>query len=404
MNECREEGVVLLGLPLEGIRVLDLSRYLPGPFCSQILADFGAEVIKVENPEGGDLGRWLPPRIEGESARFYTVNRNKKSITLDLRREEGQAIFKRLVAKSDVVLEQFRAGVMEKLGLSYEELRKVNKRIIYCALTGYGLTGPLRHAAGHELNFMSLSGVLQLNRTGAGAPTMAGAPGVDVGGGSLYAVIAILLALASREKTGEGQLCDIAILDGAISNLAYVLGEWSGQDGETEKDDNLQAGGYACYNIYQTKDNKYVTLAAVEEKFWNRFCEIMGWPEYAAAQWDASRQDEIKFAVGQVMLQKNRDEWVEFFSAEDICFTPVLSLEEMCKHPQVKTRNMVLKWSNDKGSGKEVVLPGVPVKMSGTPARTNLVFPRLGQHTEEILQALGYTTLEIEQFRKQRVI
>ncbi|HEX3011833.1 MAG TPA: CoA transferase, partial [Syntrophomonadaceae bacterium] len=252
-------------LPLEGIKVLDLSRYLPGPFCTQLLADFGAEVIKVEDPRGGDLGRHLAPLIENQSARFYTVNRNKKSITLDLKQEEGKAAFKKLVLNSDVVVDQFRPGVMDKLGLGYENLREVNDKIIYCTLTGYGLNGPLRNTAGHDINYLSLAGITELTGTSQGKPAICAAQIADIAGGSLYSVIAILLALAARDKTGQGQLCDIAMMDGAVSLLSYTLGEWSGWGRLPERGGDVLTGGYAFYNIYQTKDNKYVSLGALED-------------------------------------------------------------------------------------------------------------------------------------------
>lgn len=393
-----------MSLPLEGVRILDLSRYLPGPFCTQILADFGAEVIKVEDPKGGDLGRSLTPCIEGESARFYTVNRNKKSISLDLRKEEGKAIFKKLVASADVVVDQFRPGVMAQMGLGYDQLREINERLIYCAITGYGLTGPLRDVAGHDLNYLSLAGVTGLTGTYQGPPAMSGVQIADIAGGTLYAVIAILLALASREKNGKGQLCDVAMLDGSISLLAYTLGEWSGWGRLPERGNDVLTGGYACYNVYQTKDNQYVSLGAVEDKFWAEFCERIGRPEYIKMQWDTAQQPEVIADVREIMRGKTRDEWVEFFASSDICFTPVLTLEEMCEQPQVVAREMILKLRNVRNSGKDVALTGVPVKLSETPGKAVLTFPKLGEHNEEILAAIGFSAADMERLRRDGVI
>ncbi|NLU49866.1 MAG: CoA transferase [Syntrophomonadaceae bacterium] len=393
-----------MSLPLEGVRILDLSRYLPGPFCTQILADFGAEVIKVEDPKGGDLGRSLTPCIEGESARFYTVNRNKKSISLDLRKKEGKAIFKKLVASADVVVDQFRPGVMAQMGLGYDQLREINERLIYCAITGYGLTGPLRDVAGHDLNYLSLAGVTGLTGTYQGPPAMSGVQIADIAGGTLYAVIAILLALASREKNGKGQLCDVAMLDGSISLLAYTLGEWSGWGRLPERGNDVLTGGYACYNVYQTKDNQYVSLGAVEDKFWAEFCERIGRPEYIKMQWDTAQQPEVIADVKEIMRGKTRDEWVEFFASSDICFTPVLTLEEMCEQPQVVAREMILKLRNVRNSGKDVALTGVPVKLSETPGKAVLTFPKLGEHNEEILTAMGFSAADMERLRRDGVI
>lgn len=393
-----------MSLPLEGVRILDLSRYLPGPFCTQILADFGAEVIKVEDPKGGDLGRSLTPCIEGESARFYTVNRNKKSISLDLRKEEGKAIFKKLVASADVVVDQFRPGVMAQMGLGYDQLREINERLIYCAITGYGLTGPLRDVAGHDLNYLSLAGVTGLTGTYQGPPAMSGVQIADIAGGTLYAVIAILLALASREKNGKGQLCDVAMLDGSISLLAYTLGEWSGWGRLPERGNDVLTGGYACYNVYQTKDNQYVSLGAVEDKFWAEFCKRIGRTEYIKMQWDTAQQPEVMADVREIMRGKTRDEWVEFFASSDICFTPVLTLEEMCEQPQVVAREMILKLRNVRNSGKDVALTGVPVKLSETPGKAVLTFPKLGEHNEEILAAIGFSAADMERLRRDGVI
>jgi len=391
-------------MPLEGIRILDLSRYLPGPFCTQILADFGAEVIKVEDPRGGELGRSLPPLVEGESARFYTVNRNKKSITLDMKKAEGKEIFKRLVAKCDVVIDQFRPGVMDKMGLGYDVLKNINERLIYCAITGYGLTGPMRDTAGHDLNYLNLAGVTGMNGVVGGKPAICGVQIADIAGGTLYAAIGILLALASRDKTGKGQLVDIAMLDGSVSLLAYTLGEWSGWGQLPVMGDDVLTGGYAFYQIYKTKDDKWVSLGAVEEKFYGEFCQRIGKPEYAALQWDKARQPEIIADIQSVMLQKTREEWVAFLADSDICFTPVLTMEEMCEHPQVKAREMMLTLANANNSGKDVAIAGIPVKLSETPGNASLNFPKLGEQNNDILQEAGYTAAEIEQFRKANII
>ena len=393
-----------MSLPLEGIKVLDLSRYLPGPFCTQILADFGAEVIKVEDPRGGDLGRSVPPLIEGESARFYTVNRNKKSITLDLKQDAGRDIFRKLALSADIVVDQFRPGVMKKMGLGYEDLRTINPRIIYCAITGYGLTGPLSDAAGHDLNYLNIAGVTGLTGAYQGMPVMSGAQIADISGGTLYAVIAILMALVSRAKDGQGQLCDIAMMDCSISLLAYTLGEWAGWGRLPEMGNEILTGGYAFYNIYKTKDGKYVGLGAVEDKFWAEFCEKVDRREYIKLQWNTTLQPDIQADIRAIMLTKTRDQWVEYFADCDICFTPILTMEEMCGHPQVTAREMILTLTNVRGSGKDVALTGVPIKLSGTPGEAKLTFPKLGEHNQEILKRAGYTAKEIKRFRDQKII
>ncbi len=391
-------------LPLAGIRVLDLSRYLPGPFCTQILADFGAEIIKIEDPGTGELGRNLPPLIAGESARFFTVNRNKKSLTLDLRKQEGKEVFRKLVAVSDVVVDQFRPGVMERLGLGYEELKKINPKLVYCAITGYGLTGPWRDVAGHDLNYLSLAGVTLLNGTKDSLPALCGVQIADIAGGTLYAVIGILMALMQREKTGQGQLCDISMLDGSVSLLAYTFGEWAGEKKLPHRGEGLLLGGYACYNVYETKDGQYVSLGAIEEKFWAQFCSKIDRPQYIKEQYNPEMQETMLADLRNVMRTKTKAEWVEFFAEDDICFTPVLNLEEVSEHPQVKAREMVIRVPDFRGSGQEIVITGIPVKLSETPGELRMVFPLLGEHNNEILGMLGYGPDEIETLKRNGVI
>lgn len=394
-----------MGLPLKGIRVLDLSRYLPGPFATQILADFGAEVIKVEDPKGGDLGRLLPPLIAGQSARFYTVNRNKKSVTLDLRKTAGQEAFKRLAAKSDVVVDQFRPGVMEKMGIGYESLKEINPALIYCALTGYGLDGPLRDVAGHDLNYLSLAGITGVTGAYQSKPAMCGVQIADIAGGTLYSVVGILLALAQRQKSGQGQLCDIAMMDASLSLLAYTIGEWCGEGQLPVIGDDLLTGGYAFYQIYPTKDGKYISLGAIEDKFYAEFCRKINRPELFEKQWDKELQREIIAEITQIMMEKTRDEWVEFFADSDICLTPVLELDEVCQHPHVKARNMIIDIEDIGSPGKRISLTGIPVKLSDTPGEVRLEFPLLGEHNEDILTTVGgFTPEEIEQMRSDKVI
>jgi crotonobetainyl-CoA:carnitine CoA-transferase CaiB-like acyl-CoA transferase len=231
-------------------------------------------------------------------------------------------------------------------------------------------------------------------------PAMSGVQIADISGGTLYSVIAILLALASREKTGQGQLCDVSMMDASISLLAYTLGEWAGWGKLPERGNDVLTGGYACYNVYKTKDNRYVSLGAVEDKFWAEFCVKIGRSEYIKPQWNKLLQQDMQDDVRAIMLTKTRDEWVEFFASSDICFTPVLDLEEMCSHPQVIAREMILKLTNVKGSGKDVPLTGVPIKLSGTPGVAKLSFPKLGEHTDALLLEAGYTTEEIGEFKK----
>ncbi len=388
--------------PLEGIRVLDLTMYLPGPFGSQLLADFGAEVIKVEEIDG-EWGRKVYPVIGEKSALFYAVNRGKKSIAINLKSHEGKAIFKRLCTTADVVIEQFRPGVMDRLGLGFKDLTPLNQGLIYCSISGYGHSGPLQYTAGHDLNYLSIGGVTGLTGT-VEQPCIAGVQIADLAGGSLMAVSAVLLALLSRQKTGRGQFCDIAMLDGAVSLLAFSLAEWSGIGRLPVRSQEILTGAYACYQIYPTADNAFVSLGAIEAKFWQGFCKLVGRPEYIEKQWDISSQAEILADIRQILLGKTRQEWVNHFAAVDICFTPVLDLAEMSRHPQVRDREMVIMIENIEGSGQNMAITGCPIKLSLTPAEVEPVFPELGAHTDEILQEAGYALTEIEQLKKKMVI
>jgi crotonobetainyl-CoA:carnitine CoA-transferase CaiB-like acyl-CoA transferase len=391
-----------MSLPLEGIRILDLSMYLPGPFCTQLLADFGAEVIKIEELSG-EWGRQVYPAIGDKSALFYAVNRGKKSLAVNLKTEVGKEIFISLARNADVIVEQFRPGVMDRLGLGYEVISRVNPQIIYSSISGYGHSGPLKKAAGHDLNYLSLAGITSLTGT-RDQPGMSGVQIADLAGGSLSAVIAILLALLARGKIGRGQYCDIAMLDGAISLLAYSLAEWSGLERLPACNREILTGGYACYQIYATADKNYVSLGAVEAKFWRRFCERIDRPEYILYQWDSSRQAEILTDIRAIMAGKTRQEWVDFFAEDDICFTPVLNLQEMTQHPQVKNREMIIKMENVQGSGKDMMLTGSAVKLSHTPAVIEPVFPEIGEHTDALLQEIGYSSREIANLKDKKVL
>lgn len=389
--------------PLDGIKVLDLTRYLPGPFATQILADAGAEIIKIEEI-GGELGRFLPPFIGGSGARFCSVNRNKKSITIDLKNEKGKEIFKRLAYGADIIIEQFRPGVMDKMGLGYDSLKMNNEGLIYCSLTGYGLSGPWTLRAGHDINYLNTAGVSALNAGRDGVPVLSSVQMADVAGGSLYAVIAMLLALFHRSRSGKGQLCDIAMMDGALSLLSYAMGEWSGMGSQPVTGREFLTGGFAMYNTYRCSDGKYVGLGAIEGKFWSGFCGKIGRDDLISRQFDLLMQDEMIADISSLMLTKTRDEWTEFFADSDICFTPVLELDEVSVHEQVQAREMLYKILNFNGSGTDLFVTGSPVKLSETPCEVILQFPEAGGDSVKILSDAGYSDDEIEGFIREKII
>lgn len=294
---------------------------------------------------------------------------------------------------------------MDKMGLGYEQLKAINPGIIYCAITGYGLDGPLRDAAGHDLNYLNLSGITGLTGVYQSKPAQSGAQIADIAGGTLHAVIGILLALAARQKTGQGQLCDIAMMDASVSLIAYTLGEWTGLGTLPVLGDELLTGGYAFYQIYRTKDGKYVSLGAVEEKFFAEFCNKIGRPEFIEKQYDKAAQRQMIDEISAIMLERTRAEWEEFFADSDICFTPVLELDEVCQHPQVKARNMIVEMENFNNTGRTVRVTGIPIKLSQTPGKIELKFPALGEHNDEVLMSVGgFTEEEVKNLKAEQVI
>ncbi|MGE5544705.1 MAG: CaiB/BaiF CoA transferase family protein [Bacillota bacterium] len=389
-------------MPLKGIRILDLSRLLPGPFASQVLSDFGAEVIKVEDTAEGDYLRDSLPLVDNLGTFFWSINRGKKSIKLDLKSPDGREIFKRLAAGADVVLEGFRPGVMDRLGVGYSVLKEINPGLIYCSLTGYGNSGPFRDRAGHDINYLNYTGVSSMTRTAEGKPVILGLQLADIGGGSLWAVIAILLALQARNRTGKGQFCDVSMMDGAFAWTQFALAQWQTRDqrpngGQQE----VLKGGYACYQIYETRDGKYVSLGALEGKFWEEFCRKIGRPEYIKDHMVASAQPLIIDDLNQMFKTKTRDEWVQFFADADVCFSPLLEYHEAVYNEQLRHRQMLVEVEE---GGKQATIMGAPVKLSDTPGRTSSIAPAPGQHTVELLQELGYTNSEIADLKDRKVV
>jgi alpha-methylacyl-CoA racemase len=396
-----------MSLPLEGVRVLDLSRLLPGPFCSLLLADFGAEVIKVEDMGMGDYARWSPPYYEGaeetaKGALFLGLNRNKTSIRLNLKDERGREVLLRLVQEADVVLESFRPGVLDRLGVGYERMREVNPGIVYCAITGYGLDGPLRDRSGHDMNYLGLVGLLGLTGEADGPPVQAAGQIADVGGGGLMAAFGILAALRERDRSDEGQLVDVSMADGALSWLAMTAANFLA-DGEVPRRGHIPLGGmFVCYRPYACADG-WVTLGALEPKFFRNFCVGTGREDLIDQQFqppgsDAHREIEAIFAA------RTRDEWAAFASEHDCCLEPVLELDEVLDSELVRAREMVVE-IDQPGADRPVRQLGVPVKLSRTPGDPRrLPGPGLGEHTTAILSEAGYTDAEIAELTEAGAI
>ncbi|MGI6647532.1 MAG: CaiB/BaiF CoA transferase family protein [Bacillota bacterium] len=332
-----------MALPLEGIRVLDLSQLLPGSLCTQILADLGADVLKIENTKGGDGFRWTPPLVKTLGSFFHVTNRNKRGMKLNLREPAGREIFLKLVPEADVLLDNFRPGGMRRMGLGYDDLKQINPRLIYCSLTGFGQDGPYRDRAAHDLNFLSISGILDLLGEKGGRPIVPAIQIAGAGGGSLNAALGILAALIRRERTGAGQYLDVAILDGLAPFLALTMSQYLADGQLTRRGESLVGGGYAFYNVYETADGKFLALGALEEKFWIEFCKAVGREDLIEEQFaPAPRQDELIEEVRAIIRQKTRQEWVDLLSQYDTCFSPVNNLEEALQDPQIQHRGLMV--------------------------------------------------------------
>ena len=403
-------------LPLEGILVIDLARMLPGPYASMILADLGAEVIRVEDPKYpyGSPPPFFQKGRYRESAFNSVIMRNKKSIALNLKNEEALGIFYKLVEKADIILETFRPKVTEKLKVDYETLSKINKSIIYCSLTGYGQYGPYEQFAGHDLNYIGICGILDLNKerelTGEKnqerKPVLPGVQAADIGGG-LISTIGILGALIERDKNPnkEGQYVDISMTDCVFSfmPMAAAFQFSKGLNDGMTKPRNPLHGEVPFYSIYKTKDNKYLSVGAIEVKFWRGVCIGLG-REDLITKGNAlgEEKEEVFREVQKEFLKKTQEEWMEIFSKIDSCVMPVKNFSEACDDPQIKARNMVLELPHPKfGKIKNI---GSPIKYSKTPITIRSLAPKIGQHTNEILKDLNYTEEDIRKFKRSGAI
>jgi alpha-methylacyl-CoA racemase len=369
---------------LDGVRILDLTRLLPGAVCTLLLADMGADVIKVEDPQGGDYARWMPPLINGLGAFFRASNRNKRSIILNLKDERGQNVLHRLVQNADVLIEGNRPGVTARLKCDYATLKAINPRLIYCSLSGWGQTGPYTEVSGHDLNYISVNGVQGAMQT----PQPLGGQIADVGG-AMVGVMGITAALYQREKTGIGAYLDVALSEGALpfGMFAWVESVTLGLSGGN----GTLTGGMAFYNVYTSSDGVSLALAAIEPKFWQNFCNTVGKPEWIAVHVDYTEQARLKREIGALFATKTAAEWDALLRDADCCFTVVQPPEKLTDDPQIQARDMA-------GIGAD----GVPWMRSPVSTGGDLVSigkaPEFGEHTHAVLAEAGYTETEITDF------
>ena len=371
--------------PLQDIRVLDLSRLLPGPFCTRMFADMGAEVIKIEEPLKGDYARDFVPRRGDFACWFMEVNRNKKSVALDLKQETDRAVFLELVKTADVVMESFRPGVLQKLGVDFARAKQVNPKIVYCSITGYGTQGPLVKQADHDIGYQSLAGLISLSGEKDGKPSIPGVLAADMQA-SAMAGMAILAALRHADRTGEGQEISLSLFDTCLALVPGVSATYFGNGFVNMRGNNWLSGANPNYNVYRTKDGRYMSAGCLEEKFWKNLCRVLGRPDLAEAIRDEANYPRLKAELGAVIGEKTMAEWVELANGSDACFAPVLNYDEAVATEQATADEMVLE-VEDAELGKYKTM-GFVTKFSATPCRLYRRAPRLGEHTEEILREL----------------
>jgi crotonobetainyl-CoA:carnitine CoA-transferase CaiB-like acyl-CoA transferase len=378
---------------LEGVRVLDLTRYIPGPYCTMLLGDLGADVIKVEEPGIGDPTRALPPAVGTDSAVHASLNRNKRSIAVDLRTDQGAAVVRRLAASADVLVEGFRPGVLDRLGLGPDALCAENPRLVYCSLSGYGREGAQSTRAGHDVNYLALGGFLASNRGADGQPVLPSAQVADMTGGLLGA-IGILAALQARERTGLGQVVDVSLLDGVLGLMSVPLTRRLA--GGTAMDE--LAGRYACYRVYRCQDGLDLAVGALEPKFWERLCRALDLPAHVGQQWaGGARQQETIAAFEAAFASRDRAEWLRALAAEDACVEPVL---EPLGAAQAATHSLATLHAG----GTSLRTVASPVRLARTPASFRREPPALGEHTAEVLAEAGFTGEEIAALRGEGVL
>ena len=374
--------------PLAGIRILDLTRLLPGPVATLHLADLGADVIKIEDPQVGDYARTLGTGQGADSAYFRMINRNKRGLLLDLKKPAGVEVFLRLAETADVIVESFRPGVVDKLGVGFSAVTAVNPKIAYCSISGYGQDGPYKDLAGHDINYLGYAGVLdQIGREG-GDPALPNFQIADLLGGALTAAMGILAVVLEAQRSGRGRYIDVAMTDSVLAHTYFSMLRLNDAGHSLPRGSDLLSGGLPCYAAYRCADGRYMAVGALEGKFWKTCCALLGQPAWSERQWDAGLRSE----VAALFATRTRDDWAKLFAAVDCCVTPVLTPEEAMDDAQITARGMVLR-----DDGLTQFAP--PLKLSDHEFTIRQAAPKAGEHSAEILRAAGYSDTQIDRLQ-----
>ncbi len=385
--------------PLTGIRVLDLTRLLPGPVCTLHLADLGADVIKIEDTGAGDYARTLGAAAGKTAPVFLAINRNKRALRLDLKQPAGVEIFLKLAKDADVVVESFRPGVVDRLGVGYAACSKVNPRIVYCAISGYGQTGPYRNLAGHDVNYCGYAGFVDQVGVAGGDPAIPNLQVADILGGAVVPAMGILAALLDAQRSGQGRYVDVSMTDGVLAHNLQALAAVASTGKVNERGADFLTGREPCYAVYRTADGKHMAVGALERKFWERVCDVLERPDLKACHWEL-RQKDAQWGLEEtrrIFEGKPQSHWVDKFSGEDCCVTPVLKLEDCLENPQLQAREMI-----SREGGALQFAP--PLKMSGYEFSVERRAPGAGEHTDEILREAGYSSAQIEALHRAAVV
>jgi len=388
--------------PLEGLRVLDLTRLQPGNYATMVMGDLGADVVKVEEPGRGDYVRWTPPMLAEYSAAHAVLNRNKRSVSLNLKSPKGVELLLKLAADADVLIESFRPGVLDRLGAGYNTLKGINPGLIYAAITGYGQDGPLRDSVGHDINYIAVSGTLASTGQADGPPVLPSVQIADLSG-AMMAVIGVLAALWRRNNGGEGEFIDVSMLDVSLSWLALHLAPWLAGGPSLERGRGYLNGGYPFYRVYECGDGKFISVGALEPQFWKALCEATGMEEFIPEQMAApDRLAEIHAAFEKTFASKSRDEWMQALAGVEACVAPVNDFDEMRNDPQVNARGMIDS-QEIPGYGAFAQL-GIPVALANNPGTLRRAAPGLGEHNEEIYGEVGLSGAEINALASEGVL